>query len=144
MQVCVRTLNITLAHMELNKIRKHITKSHSFVDSWLINQTVADACHLVEVTVVHGLSGFAIALKILNSSQKHALLHVLIYCCRLIKLTFSFFHSIQCFFIVAILIDFDLSTGIVEVCETLKCFGFRIKLNNGLHDIRVVVPVLIL
>jgi hypothetical protein len=66
--------------MELNQICKHITKSDSLINSRLVHQRVANASHLVEVSAVHCLSGFAVAFQVLDASQQHALLHILIHC----------------------------------------------------------------
>lgn len=54
------------------------------------------------------------------------------------------FHSAQGFFIVTILIDLNLSACVIEVCQAFERFGLLVEANDGLHDLGVVVPVLVL
>ena len=61
----------------------------------------------------------------------------------LVKLPLCLYHGLQGFLISSKLIDFDLSALIVEIRQALIRLGLAVELDNSLHDIRVVVPVLV-
>ena len=79
----------------------------------------------------------------LDLLEKHLLLHTLVGGITPVELTFSFDHRFCCLLIRAELVNLNLSALVVEVGKTLERFCLAVELYDGLHDIRVVVPVLV-
>ena len=79
----------------------------------------------------------------LDLLQKHVLLHRLVGRITPVELTFGLYHRFRCLLVRSELVDLNLSALVVEVGKTLERFCLAVELYDGLHDIRVVVPVLV-
>jgi len=99
---------------------------------------------LVPVACSDRLSSLAEHLEVANTLIELRLFNVLVDTITLVELAFSLFHGSECFFVVSVFIDLHLGARVIEVGQGFKCLSFGVERNNGLHDFRVVMPVLVL
>ena len=129
---------------ELHELSEHVAQPYRLVCPRLVDQLVAQLHHCVGVSLAEGVPGSHELLNGADALIEHSHLHVFALCSRLLELALSLLHGTQSFLIVTILVDLNLGAGIVEVGKALKGLSLLVEANDGLHDFRVVVPVLVL
>jgi len=139
----VSLLRVRFLAVMLNQHRVDIAHLDGIFNTRSIHKSQGNLCHAIRVTLIEGLTSLTELLEVSDLSKEHVLLLGFVCGITLVKLSFGLDHCFKGFFIRAEFIDLDLGTLIVEVGEALVRFSLTVELDDCLHDIRVVMPVLV-
>lgn len=142
LEVVERLLHVALLHVVLDELGKHVAQADRLLDALLLDESLAYLSHSLGVAGCEGLSGGDELLNVVYSFDECVLLEVLIGGVGLVELGLCLTHGSEGLFVVSVLVDLDLGTGVVEVGEVLVRLGLLVEGNDGRHYLGAVVPVL--
>lgn len=141
--VLVGLLCIVLLTVVLDEHRVDVADLHGVLDTWGIHELGSDLGHSRTIACIHGLSGITELHQVADLGVEDILLLLLVCRITLVELPLGLDHGFLRLLVRTELVYLYLGALVVEVGEALIGLGLAVELDDGLHDIRIVVPVLI-